>query len=70
MLNIVSETRLRAVVEPDNAADKSVRWSCNKAGIIEIDSEGKVKAIAKGKVIVTAETNDGGLKASCMVTVN
>lgn len=70
VLNIGSETQLRAIVEPDNAADKSVRWSCNKAGIIEIDSEGKVKAIAKGKVIVTAETNDGGLKASCMVTVN
>lgn len=49
---------------------KALDGACNKTGIIEIDSEGKVKAIAKGKVIVTAETNDGGLKASCMVTVN
>lgn len=69
VLEIGAETKLRAIVEPENAADKSVKWSCNRSGMIEIDSDGKVKAIAKGKVIVTAETSDGGLKASCMVTV-
>lgn len=69
VLEIGAETKLRATVEPENTADKSVKWSCNRSGMIEIDSDGKVKAIAKGKVIVTAETSDGGLKASCMVTV-
>jgi hypothetical protein len=69
-LNINDKTQFKAVVEPANASDKSVKWTSNKPEIAEVDSNGKVTAKSKGKAIITAETVDGGLKASCMVTVN
>lgn len=69
-LNINGETQLRAIVEPDNAADKSIKWTSNKPEIADVDANGKIKAKSKGKAIITAETVDGGLKASCMITIN
>ncbi len=61
--------KVQAVISPDNAEDKQVRWSSNRTDIAEIDADGNIKAIGKGKAIITATANDGGLTASCMVTV-
>lgn len=69
-LNINEKTQLKAVVLPENAVDRSVTWTSNKSEICEVDSTGRVTAKAKGKAIITAKTADGGLSASCMVTVN
>ena len=35
-----------------------------------VDSTGTVTATGSGKAIITATTADGGLSASCMITVN
>lgn len=68
-LTVGNETILRAIVLPDNASIKDVVWSSNKPEIAEVDGSGRVKALSKGKAIITAQTVDRGLKASCMVTV-
>ncbi len=69
VLSVNDSTALRAIVEPSNAENKSVTWEVNKSGIIKIDENGKIIALSKGKVIVTASTVDGDLKASIMITV-
>lgn len=60
----------RAVITPENAADKSVTWTSNRPDIAVVDGSGRITAISKGKAIITATTVDGGLSASCMVTVD
>ena len=60
---------LVATVLPDNATDKSISWSSDKADIAAVDETGKVTAIAVGTATITATTTDGGKTATCAVTV-
>lgn len=60
---------VKAVIKPDNATNKKVVWSSNRPEIAAVDSSGKITAKAEGVAIITAESKDGGLSASCMVTV-
>ena len=55
---------------PDNAINKNVKWESNRPDIATVDSNGNVTAVSKGKAIITATTEDKGLKASCMITVS
>ena len=60
---------LVATVLPDNATDKSINWSSDKADIAAVDETGKVTAISFGTATITATTTDGGKTATCTVTV-
>ena len=62
--------QLYANVEPNNATDISVTWSSDNTDAVTVDAEGNVTAIATGTAIITITTNDGGLTASCVVTVS
>lgn len=68
-IKISEHTQLRAEVKPDNAVNKNVKWESNRSDIATVDSNGRVTAVAKGKAIISAVTEDKGLQASCMVTV-
>ncbi len=59
-----------AVIEPENAEDKSVTWSVNDTSLAGIDSEGLLKARKNGSVRVTCVTNDGGLTATISITIS
>lgn len=69
-LKVGGRTQLRAEIEPDNAINKNVKWESNRHDIATVDSNGNVTAVSKGKAIITATTEDKGLKASCMITVS
>ena len=69
-IKVGEHTQLRAEVKPDNAVNKNVKWESNRPDIATVDSNGRVTAVAKGKAIITATTEDKGLKASCMITVS
>ncbi|MBO5578784.1 MAG: Ig-like domain-containing protein [Bacilli bacterium] len=60
---------LLATVLPSNASDKSVNWSSNNDSVATVDSKGKITAVSAGQVIITATTTDGGLTASCTVSI-
>lgn len=60
---------ITAVISPSNADDKTVSWSSNRPDIASVDNKGKITGHSSGKAIITATTSDGGLSASCMVTV-
>ncbi len=69
-MSIGSQETLHATVLPSNATDKSVTWSSSDAGVASVSSTGVVHANATGTATITVTTSDGGLTASCHVTVD
>ncbi|WP_455595108.1 GLUG motif-containing protein [Cloacibacillus porcorum] len=69
-LNVGESAQLTATVTPDNATDKSVKWSSSAPEVVSADQSGKITALKAGKATVTVTTNNGGKTASCAVTVN
>ena len=59
---------LTATVQPDNATNKEVKWSTSDDNIVTFFF-GDIMAKQAGTAIITATTVDGGLTATCKVTV-
>ena len=51
--------QLSATVLPENAGNKTVRWSSDDNNIARVSSSGLVKAMGEGYVNITARTNNG-----------
>ena len=60
---------LVATVTPDNAANKTVKWSSSSETVATVDGNGKVTGIKAGSATITATTEEGGKKATCALTV-
>ena len=60
--------KLTATVNPDNADDKSVKWSSSDTSVAMVDSTGNVVAIKTGTAVITAQA--GEKTAICVVIVN
>ncbi len=60
---------LKAVVVPETAADKTVRWESENPTVADVTASGVVTAKAAGETSVTAVTTDGNYRASCLITV-
>ena len=65
---------LTAIVSPENAANKTVRWTVGAEGIVDLidssDGSCTLRARSIGNVTVTATAEDGGFTATCTVTVS
>ncbi|WP_240416348.1 Ig-like domain-containing protein [Paenibacillus periandrae] len=59
---------VKATVAPSNASNKTVLWSTSDANVATV-SNGIVTASGKGTAVITAQTLDGGLKATATVDV-
>ncbi len=59
---------IEATVLPENATDKTVLWSSDNPGIAAVNA-GEVTGISVGNCIITATSHDGGLVATCRVSV-
>ncbi len=61
---------LKATVYPNNANNKTVKWSTSKSKIATVNSKGKVIAKKKGTCYIIATAKDGSKKsAKCKITV-
>lgn len=61
---------LKAKVYPNNANNKTVKWSTSKSKIVIVNSKGKVIAKKKGTCYIIATAKDGSKKsAKCKITV-
>lgn len=60
---------LNAVVSPDNADNKNVKFSSSNKHIASVNPDGKVTAQNAGYAVITAETEDGSHKAECQIKV-
>lgn len=69
-LNLLTGDRatLTATVLPTNATDKTISWSSSNEDVATIKN-GKITALNAGQATITATTKDGGLTASCLVSV-
>lgn len=63
-----STVQLTETVLPSNATDKSVSWSSSNTSVATV-SGGLVTGVSAGSATITVTTNDGGLTATCAVTV-
>ena len=64
------ETSLDATITPSNATNKKVIWTSSNSKIVTVDSNGRIKGVNAGKATITATTQDGNKKASCVVNVS
>ncbi len=60
---------LKATVTPTDATVKNVTWKSSNIKVAKVTSKGVVSPVAPGKATITCTTEDGGFKASCVVTV-
>ena len=60
---------LAATVLPDNATNPGVHWLSTDEKVATVSNAGEVKAIAPGKASIVVTVEDGGLNATCEVTV-
>ena len=71
-LTVGSSVILGAKITPADADDRSVSWSATPASVVTVEQDGHngiVTAVGPGEGTVTVTTNDGGLTATCTVTV-
>lgn len=68
LANIGEYQQLLAQVQPEDATNKTVRWSSSNEAVC-IVSAGRVVATGFGTAVVFATTEDGGFMASCTVVV-
>ena len=67
-LAVGESKNLTAIVQPGNAADRTVNWSSSDSGVAKV-ANGLVTAVAKGTATIAATTVDGGKTDTCVVTV-
>ena len=60
---------LTASLAPENASNRSVLWESSDPAVAAVDSGGTVTGVSEGTATVTVKTVDGGMTASCEVTV-
>lgn len=74
-LNKGSWKQLSAVITPTNAANPAVTWSSSNTAVATVDSTGKVTAVGMptgkeyGEAIITAQTSNATVYATCSVKV-
>ena len=67
-LNKGDSRTLVAIVQPDNATDKTVRWTSSDSSVASVDQNGTITAVGGGKATITASS--GGFSATCSVDVD
>ena len=61
---------LTATVLPEDATDKSLKWSSSNNSVATVDANGTVKAIGYGKATITATcASNSAIKATCEINV-
>lgn len=69
-LTVGKTIEIQAVTAPENATyGTAVSWSSSDEAVATVDDAGTITAVAAGKAVVTA-TTENGLTAECAVTVN
>lgn len=58
---------LKAIVTPATAVNKKIKWSSSDNRLASVNQQGVVIALQKGTVQITAETEEGGFKATCRI---
>lgn len=69
-LNVGEQELIRASILPENADDKTVKWTSSDNTIASVDANGNVTALKTGETWIKVISNDNSLeKDSCKLTV-
>lgn len=68
-LHVGESIKLTAVITPEDATNQNVTWISDNEGIVIVDSNGSVSAVATGTATITVTTEDGSFTDTCDVTV-
>ena len=68
-LEVGDTFQLEAIVTPDDASNKSVRYSSADTSIAKVNSTGLVTAYQRGSTKISVITNDGNHFAQCKIIV-
>jgi uncharacterized protein YjdB len=69
VMNKYSSSQLTATILPSDATNKDFTWSSYNTSVATVDSNGVVRAVGAGSVVIMVKTIDGTKSASCTVTV-
>lgn len=61
--------QLFATVTPNNATDRTLKWSSSAPAVAIVSNAGLVKAVNRGTAVITVENTASRKKAACTVTV-
>lgn len=64
-----SRIQLKASVYPKDATLQGITWKSDNTARVTIDSGGYMRAISRGRALITATSEDGLAVAQCIVTV-
>lgn len=67
-LTIGNSITIKAIIEPSNASNQSVKWSSSAINIATVNG-GVINAVGVGQCTITATTVDGGYSAQYNLTV-
>jgi len=68
-ITINNSKTISAIITPNNATNKKIKWTSSDIKIAKVDNNGKVTGVSLGKAIITAQTQDGNKIARCEVTI-
>ncbi len=68
-ISVGNTEQLKATVLPSGAQNKKVTWTSSNPKVATVDSTGKVKGVKEGITVIIVKTDDGGKRATCVVTV-
>ncbi|WP_413509151.1 Ig-like domain-containing protein [Carnobacterium maltaromaticum] len=68
-LKIGETASINATILPEEATDKSLRWSTSDESIATVDQEGKVTAISEGSVTISSQSLSGNATQSLILTI-
>ena len=67
----IENVQLTAIVSPDNATNKSVRWHSTDTNVALVDEEGNITIVGDGECDAVCTTADGTyLSSSCKIIAN
>ena len=62
--------QLAVQVFPQDATLKTITWSTDNASVAAVGKDGNVQAVGGGTAVIVASAADGGVFATCQVSVN
>lgn len=70
-LSVGGSMTLKPHIVPDTATDKTLKWSADLSGVVEVDQNGKVTARKPGTATITAAAKSNpNIKGTCKVIVD
>lgn len=68
-LEVGATKQLKVNVLPEDAFDKTIKWSSSNQEVVTVDDSGLLTAIEAGDAIVTATSANGEVSKTCEITV-